>query len=581
VNDAGRLAEITRLAGEVGAAGLERAAGSLAQRLAEGRFYVACLGQFKRGKSTLLNALVGHAVLPTGVAPVTSVVTVIRYGERRAARVRLRDEGWREISAESLADYVTEERNPGNRKGVAGIEVFEPSPVLRNGLCLVDTPGVGSVFLENTAATREFLPQVDAALIVLGADPPVTAEELTLIEALGSRPPHRLIVLAKADRMSDLERREALDFTKRVLGTRLKGQVGPVFEVSAAEVLATGTPSHDWTEMVAALEELSTGAGADLVAAAEQRGTSVLAGALVSAVEEQLAVLERPVVESEARIAALRAGVSRAERSIADLAPLFAAEESRLAATIEREREGFFRDAGSLAEKELESSLRFIRERGPALRQRALEEAVGVARRWLGEWQARKATEVEALFREAMRRFVELLAGVEQELRRAVPAGGATLLAPEPGLRAPSRFYMTELLAVAPASFGSRLLDVAGAASERRNQAIRSQALEYLGRLLEVNSARIKNDFRERLTTSRRELETEIKGRLRETTTTAERQLAHARRVQEAGAAQVASERERLQQLLMEARDIRERALAAGSTSSQPENREGEETWFQ
>jgi hypothetical protein len=140
---------------------------------------------------------------------------------------------------------------------------------------------------------------------------------------------------------------------------------------------------------------------------------------------------------------------------------------------------------------------------------------------------------------------------------------------------------MTELLAEAPASFGSRLLDVAGAASERRNQAIRSQALEYLGRLLEVNSARIKNDFRERLTTSRRELETEIKGRLRETTTTAERQLAHARRVQEAGAAQVASERERLQQLLMEARDIRERALAAGSTSSQPENREGEETWFQ
>src|SRR5580704_6396651 len=49
---------------------------SVAERVSDGRFYVACIGQFKRGKSSLLNALVGYQVLPTGVVPVTAVPTI-------------------------------------------------------------------------------------------------------------------------------------------------------------------------------------------------------------------------------------------------------------------------------------------------------------------------------------------------------------------------------------------------------------------------------------------------------------------------------------------------------------------------
>jgi dynamin family protein len=75
---AGRLRE---LALEAGAKELADEAASLEERLREQRFYVACVGQFKRGKSTLLNALVGRPLLPTGVVPVTSVPTVLRYGE--------------------------------------------------------------------------------------------------------------------------------------------------------------------------------------------------------------------------------------------------------------------------------------------------------------------------------------------------------------------------------------------------------------------------------------------------------------------------------------------------------------------
>ncbi|MGH7690603.1 MAG: dynamin family protein, partial [Gemmatimonadaceae bacterium] len=70
----------------------------LSARLEEGRFHVACIGQFKRGKSTLLDALVGRAVLPTDVVPVTAVPTVVRHGPQWCARVRLADGEWHDVS---------------------------------------------------------------------------------------------------------------------------------------------------------------------------------------------------------------------------------------------------------------------------------------------------------------------------------------------------------------------------------------------------------------------------------------------------------------------------------------------------
>ena len=83
------LRSIAELASRLGAAALAAEAGSLADRLAAGRLYLACVGQFKRGKSTLLNALVGEPVLPVGVQPVTSIVTTVRYGAAAARRGRL------------------------------------------------------------------------------------------------------------------------------------------------------------------------------------------------------------------------------------------------------------------------------------------------------------------------------------------------------------------------------------------------------------------------------------------------------------------------------------------------------------
>ena len=127
-----RLAE---LADEFDAEQVAADARSVAERVSEGRFYVACIGQFKRGKSSVLNALVGDSVLPTGVVPVTTVPTIVRYGSHAAARVRFEAAGgWTDIPVKSVDEYVSEEKNPENAKHVAALEIFVPSPLLATGM---------------------------------------------------------------------------------------------------------------------------------------------------------------------------------------------------------------------------------------------------------------------------------------------------------------------------------------------------------------------------------------------------------------------------------------------------------------
>ena len=201
-----RSLRLAQLAEELGSSRIAEEARDLANRISEGRFYVACIGQFKRGKSTFINPLIGDAVLPVGFTPVTAVPTVIRFGDKRKARIQARDSSWQEVSVSDLNQYVSEECNPENTKGIRGAEVFVPSSLLAGGMCFVDTPGLGSVFTGNTAATHAFIPHVDAALVVIGADPPLAGEELALVEAVAQHVQDLVLVLNKADRTTPEER---------------------------------------------------------------------------------------------------------------------------------------------------------------------------------------------------------------------------------------------------------------------------------------------------------------------------------------------------------------------------------------
>jgi ribosome biogenesis GTPase A len=125
----------------------------LADKLAAEQFNLMVLGQFKRGKSTLLNALLGADLLPTAVVPLTSIVTIIHHGPEPRAVVSFLDGRTLEVAVPDIATFITEPENPKNIKGVAQVGVSFPAGVLMDGVRLVDTPGVGSVFASNTGTT--------------------------------------------------------------------------------------------------------------------------------------------------------------------------------------------------------------------------------------------------------------------------------------------------------------------------------------------------------------------------------------------------------------------------------------------
>ena len=121
-------------------------------------------------------------MLPIGVVPVTAIVMILRHGSLLRADVHYENGSRQQIPADSISEFVSEERKPANFRGVAAVEVFVPCPLLSSGMSLVDTPGMGSVFAGNTAITKAFVPHIDAALAVLGANPPISGDELALIE---------------------------------------------------------------------------------------------------------------------------------------------------------------------------------------------------------------------------------------------------------------------------------------------------------------------------------------------------------------------------------------------------------------
>ena len=132
----------------------------LQARLDDARLRVAALGQFKRGKSTLLNALLGAPILPMGVTPVTAIPTFIRAGEALSVRIALKDErgtvvaGVGDEALRLLEQFTSEAQNPHNRRRVATVTIEAPSDFLAEGMILIDTPGVGSTFQHNTTAAE-------------------------------------------------------------------------------------------------------------------------------------------------------------------------------------------------------------------------------------------------------------------------------------------------------------------------------------------------------------------------------------------------------------------------------------------
>jgi ribosome biogenesis GTPase A len=573
-DDASRPLELAVLATQLGSEHVANEANELAARLAEGRFYVACVGQFKRGKSTLVSALIGESILPTGFVPVTAVPTVVRFGSWKHARIQTRDGAWQEIALQEVEQYVSEEHNPENTKGITGAEVFVPSPLLATGMCLVDTPGLGSVFSGNTATTQAFIPHIDAALVVTGSDPPLAGEELTLIESVAKHVGHLIVVLNKADKAKEAEKAAAIAFTQGLLRERLHRSSGPIFEVSAVEQLEKRGPERDWGKLVHALEHLVQDSGRELIQAAGNRGIQRLSEELLVIVLEDRDALLRPIEESEHRIAAMKQTIAEAERSLRELGYLLMGEQQRLSDFFLDRRKAYFAAVMPEATQEFEIFLRSApRSFGPSYRRDLMGEAQQIARRRVTPWLQTEEEEGEKQYRMVARQFAQMGNDFLTKLAEArIPELGRMLhaLDPETGFRVRSEFRFRDFIEIAqPASPLRWLADVCLGFIGFRDW-IDRDARRFLEWLLEVNSSRVQSDVRNRIEESRTRLEAEIRKLLHEVNRIAEQALARARKTHDEGAPAVEAALRRLDRIETDIRATREfpREVESGATPS-------------
>ncbi len=178
-------------------------------RLANPDVRVIVVGEFKQGKSKLINALVNAPVCPVDDDIATSVPTVVRFGDPASAAVLVPRTGGtaedgsaferRPVALKDIASFVSERGNPSNQQGLASAEVLLPRRVLADGLSVIDSPGVGGLESAHALTTLTALPTADAMILVSDASQEYTEPELRFLKQAQRIVPNVGCVLSKTD----------------------------------------------------------------------------------------------------------------------------------------------------------------------------------------------------------------------------------------------------------------------------------------------------------------------------------------------------------------------------------------------
>jgi small GTP-binding protein len=531
----------------------------LHDRLRQRRLRVLVAGEAKRGKSTLINALLGRQVLPSGVTPLTALATAVRYGRDEGVTAVLRDGRSESYPVAALNDLVTERGNPGNRRGLASVTVTVDVPLLTRGVELVDTPGTGSVYAHNTAEAELALETMDAAVFVLTADPPVSATERDLMSRVARLSVSMFVVLNKADYLSadawqdggsvdgspDGHRRselaEALEFTASV-AAEAAGRPVRLYPLSARAAL-TAPGDTGFTAFAADFTDyLDSGRASDL-----RQSVAGHAKRLAHSLRDETDLTRRAgqmrTGAASGRVEAFRERLAAVAVRRQDAADLAAAESARLLAALNEAAEQATKVAAGRVRGNIDAHLAAEVQSAPADIERAGRARLGeLAVAEAEAWRQDQTLRLE----EGLTRLDERLAGELRAELDAVREAAEELLGLALAVPGPSERLVPDLRFFYVAGDQAGQTELLAGAIRRRlpGETGRRRAREHLRReavdLVPQQIGRARADLQYRLAEATRRLIRDVEARYTEGTMRLESALRAAAAQRQATAAEAA-----------------------------------------
>lgn len=329
--------QLTRLEGIAESERVKNVAASLRIKLKANIFSLVVVGQFKRGKTTFINALLGKNLLPIAVIPLTSIITVISYGKALKITAFFESGAKKEIILNDLASYVTEKHNPKNEKKIDRVEITYPSQYLKNGVQIIDTPGIASIHEHNTKTTYEYLPRADAAIFLVSVDPPLTQAELGFLHDLKNLVVKTFFIQNKIDAVSASDQKESLAFSKEIIEKEAGFSDITIYPLSAKEALeGKGQGSQKKLEMsgLARFEEaleqfLMNEKGATLLRSTIEKTNGCISEEMLLAELEQKSI-QLPLNALEKKIASFNKFIEDSNHEKTDSGRLLAEEVKEL-----------------------------------------------------------------------------------------------------------------------------------------------------------------------------------------------------------------------------------------------------------
>lgn len=485
----------------------------LREKLKSEAFHLLVVGQFKRGKTSLVNALLGADLLPVAVVPLTSIVTILTYGETLRIEVHFQDGRRAEIGAERLTEFVTEKGNPRNVKQVGEVIIAYPSSYLTGGVRLIDTPGVGSVYQHNTDVAYRYLPKADAALFLLSVDQPLGRAELDFLKDVREYAHKIFFLLNKADYLDEKDLQESIEFST----TTLQEVMGPgvrIFPVSAKLALEGRRGGSEellqrslLPAFTAALDAfLMDEKGSVLLLSVTRALLRMLAQAKLET-ELELKSLALPLAELEEKTRAFEAKTAEVLRERQDFDLLLEGDTKRLLeSTLDEDERKFRKDLIERELSHLHEQFARLKKLSPRQLRHTLERMVmDRVREGFSSWRSAEDTRLTEEFEVVCRRFADKINGTIDAL---VKFSSQLFECSYEPLR-------TDVLGRVPSRFSYKFRDepvgiqiiastlILALPRWLANRKILKEAEAFLVRAVDMQVARISYDFSERIQKSK------------------------------------------------------------------------------